>query len=425
MSEFLDLNNPQRFWKLLAENMQVKMEKTETVNYKEGLNRVLAENIYAPENLPPFTRSTVDGFAVRAADTAGASASLPAYLEVAGEVLMGEKTDISVNSGEAVQVATGGMLPAGADAVIMVEYTEYLDDRTIETASAVAAGENVVWKGEDIKEGELLLPEGHFLRPQDIGVLAGLGIIDISVYEKPEVSIISTGDELVSPETIPTPGQIRDINSYTLGSTIENCGGIVKYVGIITDSFSHLKEAVKTSLTSDLVLISGGSSVGVKDMTIDVLNSLGEPGVLLHGISIKPGKPTILAVIGGTPVVGLPGHPASSWTITFNIVRPLIMLLAGRHLKPAGDIYTDLNLTENKVQAVLARNLVSDKGREEYVPVKLILNKNNNDKPKYRAEPITGKSSLITTLVQSDGFIKIDTFKEGLDNEEEVEVTVF
>lgn len=421
MSEFMDLSHPHIFWELLNEHLNIKVDCSETVNFKESINRVLAEDIYSPENLPPFNRSTVDGFAVQSADTAGASDSLPAYLKVTGEVEMGSKTDLIINSGEAVKIATGGMLPAGADAVIMVEYTEYLDDNTIETAHAVAPGENVVWKGEDIKEGELLLPEGHFMRPQDIGVLAGLGITTMKVYRKPVVAIISTGDELIPPEADPAPGQIRDINSYSLGATIENNGGIAKYIGIVEDSFSRLKETVQTSLDADLVLISGGSSVGLKDMTVNVLNSLGEPGVLLHGIAIKPGKPTILAVIDDTPVLGLPGHPASSWTITHTIVRPLIMAMAGRERG-----------IPKTVKAVLERNLVSDKGREEYVPVKLISPQNHQDhnspseeRIRYTARPVTGKSSLITTLVQSDGFIKIETFREGLDKGEEVEVILF
>ncbi|HLV09994.1 MAG TPA: gephyrin-like molybdotransferase Glp [Halanaerobiales bacterium] len=421
MSEFLDLNPSHVFWEILKKNIKIKVTSTEIVNFKDSINRVLAEDIYSPENLPPFNRSTVDGFAVRAIDTSGASSSLPTYLEVTGEIEMGNRAEMKINTGEAVRIATGGMLPSGADAVIMIEYTDYLDDSTIETANAVAPGENVVWKGEDIKKGDLLLSEGHLIRPQDAGALAGLGVVEVKVYKKPVVAIISTGDELVSPETVPAPGKIRDINSYSLGAVIENNGGISKYIGIVDDSFIHLKEAVQSSLDSDLILISGGSSVGVKDMTIDVLNSLGEPGVLLHGIAIKPGKPTILALIEGTPVMGLPGHPASSWTITHNLVRPLVIMRSGR-----GDNFrSDLNF-QKKARAVLERNLVSDKGREEYVPVKLILpKKNNRDDLKYIAQPITGKSSLITTLVQADGFIKIETFKEGLNKGDQVDVVVF
>jgi len=427
LSEFLDLNSPHMFWELLNENMNIRIESTETINYKESVNRILANDIYSPENLPPFTRSTVDGFAVRAKDTAGASSSMPAYLKIIGEVKMGMETDIKINAGEAVKIATGGMMPEGADAVIMVEYTDYLDDETIETGSSVASGENVVKKGEDIEKDKLLFTSGHLIRPQDSGVLAGLGMTEVEVYKKPEVAIISTGDELIPPEAETDMGQIRDINSYSLGATIKKNGGTPRYIGIIEDSFSRLKEAVKTGLSSNLVLISGGSSVGLKDMTIDVLNSLGEPGVLLHGISIKPGKPTILAVIDDTPVIGLPGHPASSWTITYNLVRPLIMALAGRDIGIMNSIngQVDLNLIDKKIRAELERNLVSDKGREQYVPVKLIINQNDKDNLKYIARPITGKSSLITTLVQADGFIKIDTYSEGLNKGEIIEVIVF
>jgi len=415
------------FWKLIAENMNICIDSTEIINFKESINRVLAKDIHSPEDLPPFTRSTVDGFAVRAIDTAGASSSLPVYLKVTGKIAMGSKTNISIASGEVVKIATGGMMPAGADAVIMVEYTEYLDDHTIETGSAVAAGENVVWKGEDIKKGELLLSSGHLLRPQDVGVLAGLGIIDVKVYKKPEVAIISSGDELISPESEPDMGQIRDINSYALGATVQKNGENTRYIGIIKDSFSRLQEAVKNSLTSDLVLISGGSSVGLKDMTIDVLNSLGKPGVLLHGISIKPGKPTILAVIDNTPVIGLPGHPASSWTISYNLVRPLIMALGGRDIgvEDNSNYSCNVNFSSKIIKAKLERNLVSDKGREQYVPVKLIFKEKFKDDIKYIARPITGKSSLITTLVEADGFIKIGTYREGLSRGEEIKVIVF
>src|SRR6056297_1535142 len=225
------------FWELLNENMNIRIESTETINYKESVNRILANDIYSPENLPPFTRSTVDGFAVRAKDTAGASSSMPAYLKIIGEVKMGMKTDIKINAGEAVKIATGGMMPVGADAVIMVEYTDYLDDETIETGSSVASGENVVKKGEDIEKDELLLSGGHLIRPQDSGVLAGLGINEIEVYKKPEIAIISTGDELIPPESETDMGQIRDINSYSLGATIKKNGGTPRYIGIIEDSF--------------------------------------------------------------------------------------------------------------------------------------------------------------------------------------------
>lgn len=413
MTEFLELNPPKVFWEKIKEHVSINPGK-EKIHFTDGLDRILAEDIKSGVNLPPFSRSTVDGFAVRAADTSGASESLPVYFDVVGKVFMGKQADIEVGPGEAVEIATGGMLPPGADAVLMVEYTEYLDDRTIETSKSVAVGENVVIKGEDIEKGKLLLKRGHRIRPQDIGALAGLGITDIDVYKIPEIAVISTGDELVSPEAEPESGQIRDINSYSIGSLLKKTGSKVRLEGIIRDNFDSLKKAVYNNLDADMILISGGSSVGVKDITIDVLNSLGEPGVLLHGISIKPGKPTILAVIDNCPVIGLPGHPSSAWTITNQLVIPLVNVLQGEN--------NNLYNKNYKIQAKLNRNLISDKGREEYVPVRLILSGGDGE---YIAEPITGKSSLITTLVEADGFIRIGTYTEGLNKGDRVEIELF
>lgn len=421
MTEFLKLNSPEEFWKTLQEKAVITPREKERIPFTEGLNRVLAQEVRAPLSLPPFDRSTVDGFAVRSRDTAGASESLPLYLTVKGEVLMGESTGLKLGPGEAVRISTGGMVPAGADAVLMVENTEYLDERTIEFTSSVAAGENVVRKGEDISEGELLLEKGHLIRPQDIGALAGLGITEIEVFARPEVAVISTGDELVPPAAQPGPGEIRDINTYAIGAVLEDLGCRVRLVGIVEDSFNRLRKAIKDNLDCDLILISGGSSVGVKDMTVDLLNSLGEPGVLLHGVSVKPGKPTILAVINRLPVIGLPGHPASAWTITSVLVKPLVLSLRGekaltKDYKTA--IFPGL-------EAILNRNLVSDKGREEYVPVRVKVEEESAEGFRYIAEPVTGKSSLITTLVQADGFIRIDTYQEGVSKGEKVIVYLF
>jgi molybdopterin molybdotransferase len=405
MTEFLELNRLEVFWKKLKNHLSDKVIRQENVSLKESLGRITAEKLWAPEALPPFSRSTVDGFAVRAEDTAGASASLPAYLDVKGKVEMGAKTDLKLSKGEAVEMPTGGMIPQGADAVLMVEYTEYLDQNSIETTKAVATGENIVVKGEDIEKKELLFEVGHRIRPRDIGALAGLGLTKISVYREPEIAVISTGDELIEPDQEADLGEIRDINSYSISSFISAQGIEPRQVGIVKDEFDLLKESVSSNLDSDLILISGGSSVGVKDMTIDLLNSLGEPGVLLHGLSIKPGKPTILAIVDGTPVIGLPGHPASAWTVTRILLRPLLKFLLGEIGAE------DIGRQDEKYQfeARLTRNLGSDRGREEYIPVRLI----RDDRNRLLADPITGKSSLITTLVNGDGLIRIDTYEEG------------
>ena len=377
MSEFLDLNKLEDFWNEIKSNLKQKEFKKETVKLDQSLSRVCGEDIIAKENLPPFSRSTVDGFAVKAKDSAGASASLPTYFEVIGEVEMGEKTNLKLKTGEAVEIPTGGMLPEGADAVLMVEYTDYLDDNTIETSQAVAAGENVVLKGEDIEKGEELFESGHRIRPRDIGAMAGLGITELTVYKRPEVAVISTGDELVDPGDEAGPGEIKDINSYSISSLLNSYGALTRKVGIVEDEFNLLKKSVEKNLDADLVLISGGSSVGIKDMTINILNSIGEPGVLLHGLSIKPGKPTILAVINGTPVIGLPGHPASAWTVSRILLKPVVQFLRG---EIKADEIGRINKKSKKgnfdfsFKAKLTRNIGSDKGREEYIPVRLFKN---------------------------------------------------
>jgi len=411
MSEFLHLNTPEMFWKIVDKNISTASLPVETINFKNSKGRILAEDLFSPIDLPPFSRSIVDGFAVKAKDTFGVSESMPIYLNVIGEVFMGLETKIVVNTGEAVKIPTGGMLPEGSDAVVMVEYVDYLDEKMIEVNRSVGVGENVIYKGEDISKGKVLLKKYHRIRPQDIGALAGVGITDVLVYKKPKVAVIATGDELVHPEKIPGVGKIRDINSYTIGTTLEGVGAEIRYVGIIPDKFDVLKESIKNNLDCDLILISGGSSVGVKDMTVKVLNSLGEPGVLSQGITIKPGKPTIFAVIEGKPILGLPGHPSSSWIITEVIVKPLVEKIIGVKNK---------NIKCN-IKAKLSRNLDSDKGREEYIPVRLIENAQGN----YIAEPIIGESAMISTFVYADGYIRINTNKEGLNKEEMVDVYLY
>jgi molybdopterin molybdotransferase len=276
-------------------------------------------------------------------------------------------------------------------------------------------GENIVQKAEDIAEGELLFKKGHKIMARDIGALAGLGITEFNVFKKAKVSVISTGDELIPAEAEAKIGQIRDINSYSISAYLNKIGAETKKVGIIEDKFESLKTALKNELDQELVLISGGSSVGIKDMTIELLNSLGEPGVLLHGLSIKPGKPTILAVIEGTIIIGLPGHPASAWTVNNVLTAEIVRVLNGEKAPAA------LGRENQKylIEAELTRNLVSDKGREEYIPVK-ILKKDD----KVFAEPLLAKSSLITNLAYGDALIKIPQNKEGIDKGELVKLTL-
>jgi len=415
MREFLELNPPEKFWQVLKSFLETKIFQTEKIELDQSLNRILADNVFSPVDLPPFSRSTVDGYAVKAADTAGASASMPTYLDIIGSIEMGVETELELKSGQAAAIPTGGMIPKGSDAVLMIEDTEKIEEKLIESFKSLAVGENIVQKAEDIAEGELLFKKGHKIMARDVGALAGLGITEFNVFKKAKVSVISTGDELIPAEAEAKIGQIRDINSYSISAYLNKIGAETKKVGIIEDKFESLKTALKNELDQELVLISGGSSVGIKDMTIELLNSLGEPGVLLHGLSIKPGKPTILAVIEGTIIIGLPGHPASAWTVNNVLTAEIVRVLNGEKAPAA------LGRENQKylIEAELTRNLVSDKGREEYIPVK-ILKKDD----KVFAEPLLAKSSLITNLAYGDALIKIPQNKEGIDKGELVKLTL-
>ena len=393
---------------------KITQNNAEEVDIKITLHRFLAEEIVAPANLPGFNRSTMDGYAIRAEDSFGATDSLPSYLKIIGEIKMGVKPEFKINPGEAVKISTGGMLPEGANAVMMVEYTEQIDDTTIEARRSISPWENVIRKNEDLKIGEIILRKGHRLRPQDMGVLAGIGKTNIKIYRKPKIAIISTGNEIIPAKEKPLIGQVRDINSYTLGACIEEAGGVPVYRGIIKDEVILLEQEIKKTIKEDkveAVIISGGSSVGVRDVTLEVLNRLGKPGVLIHGVSIKPGKPTILAVADNRPIFGLPGHPVSAMIIFDLFVRPLISWLQGE----------EYNYNSAKeIEAELTCNMVSDSGREDYVRVFVY-----KEGEKFYAEPILGKSGLISTMVRASGLIKIGLNVEGLEKGNKVMVRLF
>jgi len=303
------------------------------------------------------------------------------------------------------------MLADGADAVVMVEHTQKVGDTTIEVVHAVAPGENVVQIGEDIREGDAILPAGQILRPQDIGGMLALGITRVNVVNRPRVAIVSTGDELVLPEETPGPGQIRDINTYTISGLVSKAGGIPIPTALVKDDYESQREAALQALTrSDILVFSAGSSVSSRDMTVDVIRNLGEPGVLVHGISIRPGKPTIVGMVDGTPAFGLPGNPVSAMVVFELLVRPTIYALGGCTKVPEPPT----------VQARLLRNVASTAGREDYVPVKLV--RENGD---LYAEPVFGKSNLIYTLVRADGIVKVPLDEGGLYADADVSVRLF
>lgn len=394
----------------LLEKHITPVNKSEEVSIEDAYGRVLAEDILSPENLPGFDRSTVDGFAVISSDTFGATESMPVYLEVKGEIMMGEEPSIKLKKGKTVRIATGGMLPDGADSVVMFEHVQFIDERLIEVFKPVAPGENVISSDEDIRKGELVLEKGHRLRPQDVAALAAIGITRVKVYKKPIVSIISTGDEIIPPDSPIRPGKVRDVNSFNLAGLIAISGGVAVKKGIFRDVYEEIFRVLKESLSeSDMVIITGGSSVGVRDLTETVINSLGSPGVLFHGINLKPGKPTIGAVIGGIPVMGLPGHPAAV-TVCFELfVEPLIRLLSGERRREFSE--------KASITAKLAKNISSTQGREEHVRVRL-----EERDGELWAIPILGKSGLIRTLVLADGKIIIPSHLRGIESGQEVEV---
>jgi len=383
--------------------------KTEEIPLLESNGRILAADMNADVDLPDFMRSTMDGYAVRASSTFGASEANPAYLAVKGSVPMGESPAFSISTGEAAKISTGGMLPNGADSVVMVEHTEAIDKTTIEVYKSVAPGQNILEKGEDISKGAVLAPAGKRLRFQETGLLAAFGIETVTVYKKPVIGIISTGDEVVPIDKKPGPGQIRDVNMYTLSGLVQKTGAVPITFGIVRDDFDDLFEKCTTALTqSDMVLISGGSSVGTRDFTIEVLSSLPSADILVHGISISPGKPTILARSHSRAIWGLPGQVTSTMVVFEIVVRPFIDHISGRSTEYA----RNFNLS-----ARLNRNVPSTQGRADYIRVKL----NEKDGVLW-AEPILGKSGLINTMVKADGLIEIGLNTEGLDEGARVEV---
>ena len=387
---------------------------TETISLHESAGRILAEDVTAPEQLPPFSRSTMDGFAVRARDTFGCSESEPALLTIVGEIAMGSSgRDVTLRPGQIARIWTGGELAAKSDAVVMIEYTHLLDEETVEIFRPVAPGENVIRAGEDTEQGQVVLARGRKLRPQDLGVLAGLGVTTVTVHRRPVVAILSTGDELVSPDQQPGPGQIRDINSTTLAALVEETGGIADLIGIINDDFDNMFSACRDALAdADMVLLSGGSSVGRRDFTLQVLERLENSELLAHGVAIRPGKPTILASQGNKALFGLPGHVASAMVVFYLFVRPLLRRIAG--------MSTDLGLLP--IQAVTGEQIPSAIGREEYVRVQLIQEKDGSPPV---ALPIYGKSGLLTPLVKADGLLVIGRDSEGLDKGTLAQVLLF
>ena len=385
-------------------------EKVEKIGITDAWNRIAAEDLVAAENVPGFDRSTMDGYAVNAEDTFGASESLPAYLSLVGEVPMGSSPEMNLGLDEATAAATGSKLPEGANAVVMLERAEAMADGTIAVYKPVAPGENVMERGEDVIPGQVVVPKGTLLRAQELGIISSLGIVSVQVYRPYKVGIISTGNELVTPWQKPGLGQIRDSNSYTLLGLVKEAGGIPILYDLVPDEEDAFRNtfAVATK-ESDLVLVSGGSSVGTRDLTLNILEEFGE--VLFHGVAIKPGKPTLAATVKGqddTLIVGLPGHPVSAFVAFQELVRPALK----RHLKTT--------VPKAVVWGELQKNVPSQAGREEHVRVRLF-----EDQGKVFVEPIFGKSGMLSTLSRAHGIMVIPLEAQGLAAGTRVPVTLF
>lgn len=381
----------------------------ETVPLNGASARILGQNIVADQDLPGFRRSTMDGYAVQSGATFGASEANPAWLRIAGTIAMGETPSFSLTSDEAAPISTGGMLPEGADSVVMVEHTEPIDEATVEIYKSVAPLQHVVDRAEDYRQGQEIITAGTRIRPQESGVLAALGMTDIEVFQRPTVAIISTGDEIVPVEGTPAFGKIRDMNSHTLAGLVSEAGAIPLQLGIVKDSRDDLFEACSRAVAqADMVLISGGSSVGMRDFTVDVLSDLEHTELLVHGISISPGKPTILARSRNKPVWGLPGHVVSAMVVFKVVVLPFLRKLMGEK---------DWAEKGVAIPATLTRNVASAQGRTDFVRVDL-----QEKEGKLYAAPVLGKSGLIRTMVMARGLLEIGENVEGLEKDTMVKV---
>ncbi len=412
MPEFLQLaylSQALRIW--LEATQPLPRAEPEEIPTQAALGRILADDVRATGDLPPFRRSTVDGYAVIAADTFGASASLPAYLHLSGEIAMGVAAVLDLQPGSAALIHTGGMLPARADAVVMLEDTQPVGEAEIEVLRPVQVGANVLQQGEDVRRGEVALRAGSPLRPQEIGGLMALGIERVKCRGRVRVGLLSSGDEVVPAVQEPAPGQVRDVNEGTLRALIELAGGQATSYGIVPDDPDRLEEAMRQAVAeNELVIVTAGSSVSTRDATAEVIRRLGPPGLLVHGLRVKPGKPTILAVAGQVPVLGLPGNPVSALIVAHCLAVPMIQAMLG----------VKRSMIAPAVPARLSENVPSEAGREDFVPVALEPVSNG-----MQAVPVHGRSNLIFTLIRADGFLRIPPEVTGLRAGAPVQVHLF
>lgn len=406
MTHFFKVKSLDEVMALIPEFPSVDIE---TLPVSSVSSRILAQDINADNDMPIFRRSTMDGYAVHSNSTFGASEANPAWLGIAGTIAMGEVPEFTLAPDQAARISTGGMLPKGADSVVMVEHTEIVGDSSVEIYKSVAPLQHVIDRSEDFKKGEKVLEKGILIRPQEAGLAAAFGFSSLKVFKKPKVAVISTGDEIVPVNETPGIGKIRDINSYTLAGLICDGGGEPVLYGIVKDDPDALLAACKKAVKeTDMVLLSGGSSVGVRDFTVDVLSSIDNTEILVHGISISPGKPTILGRSGNKPVWGLPGHVSSAMVVFAIVVVPFLKRLRG---------CSDYSSAKIRIPAKLTRNISSAQGRQDFVRVRLIRKGRE-----LFADPVLGKSGLIRTMVLADGLLEIDENQEGVDKDTLVDI---
>ena len=394
---------------MLLDNFKDFQLETERVHILDSVDRTLAEDIVSSIDVPDFDRSTVDGYGIVVEDSHGATEAIPSILDIRGEIRMGELSDMKISSGQTVYIPTGAMVPKGATGVIMIENTEKMGEDSLLLYKPVSKGENIVYAGDDIKKGSPALEKGRIINAEVVGTLAALGIPQVTVYKMPRFYIISTGDEIIDIDEELAPGKIRDINSYALQVMAEKAGGKVVHRSIIKDNYELLREEVKKALEiADIVLISGGSSVGTRDYTDKVIKSFEGKGVLAHGLSIKPGKPTIIGDCEGKMVIGLPGHPVSSIVVFKALIED----------------YLDKKLGNKKIQpyvtATMDYNFPSSPGRETYQMVAL-----RKEGGEYFASPTHGKSGMISLLSQSQGYMIFKSHEEGVNKGEKREIFLF
>lgn len=402
MPEFLKVLTYQHARQLIIDNFPSR--EIEYLPLEMCNHRVLALDMTSPEDMPAFARSTVDGYAVRAEDTFGSSESLQGMMDCVNEVRMGEEPRFEIGNGQCAWIPTGGMLPTGSDAAVMVEYTEKLGEDTVLVSRPVAPGENVMLKGEDVSQGKTIFRSDKIIKAQDIGLLASLGIDRVPVFKPYNIGILSTGDEIIALDQAPAIGQVRDVNSYSLAAALESCGAVSRRYPLVEDDFASLQKAVDNALKeNDVLIMSGGSSVGVADYSVEVMLSFPDSEMLFHGIAVKPGKPTIGVRVGEKLIIGLPGHPVSALMVFYILCAPVISTASVR-----------------QVDARMTVNVASQPGRDDFIPVQLL-----EDNAGRQAKPLLGKSGLMSILAQADGYVHIAYEKQGIKADEMVKVNLF